>query len=93
MEVKLIDLGKQSAGVQIFGGLTGPCLSVALNSRFLAASCGDGKLRIWDIENKDLLKEIDCFPKTNSFANTELLCNVLLNDTNIIIKIKNSRSC
>ncbi|KAH0817576.1 hypothetical protein GEV33_005215 [Tenebrio molitor] len=46
MEVKLIDLGKQSAGVQIFAGLTGPCLSVALNSRFLAASCGDGQLGI-----------------------------------------------
>ncbi|RZC41194.1 WD repeat and HMG-box DNA-binding protein 1 [Asbolus verrucosus] len=76
MEVKLIDLESDEKKVTIFDGLTGPCLSTALNSKFLAASSGDGKLRIWNIERKELVKEIDCFPKTNSFANAKSMCRI-----------------
>ncbi|XP_063907743.1 WD repeat and HMG-box DNA-binding protein 1-like [Zophobas morio] len=76
MEAKLFDLAQSGNEGQIFDGLSGPCLSVAVTSRFLAASSGDGKLRVWDVGSKTLKTEIECFPKVNSFANAELLCRI-----------------
>ncbi|KAJ8932702.1 hypothetical protein NQ318_021221 [Aromia moschata] len=75
MEVKLINLERMNKEIKVLSGLSGPCLSVAIcpNSKMIAASSGDSKLRIWDIESTNLLKEIACFPKVNSFANAKIL--------------------
>ncbi|KAF5308706.1 hypothetical protein FQR65_LT06067 [Abscondita terminalis] len=78
MEVKVIDLSKESDNILSFSGLTGPPLSVALGpkARMLAVASGDGLLRVWDMENSTLIKEIECVPKTNSFMNADVLCNI-----------------
>nr|XP_029716547.1 WD repeat and HMG-box DNA-binding protein 1-like [Aedes albopictus] len=50
------------------GGLAGPVLSMALSPKnLLAASCGDGKLRVWDLTSKKLLKTLDGLKKVKSF--------------------------
>lgn len=50
------------------GGLAGPVLSMALSPKnLLAASCGDGKLRVWDLASKKLLKTLDGLKKVKSF--------------------------
>ncbi|KAJ8931900.1 hypothetical protein NQ314_015169 [Rhamnusium bicolor] len=81
MEVKLINLERSNKEVIIFNDLSGPCLSVAIcpNAKMVAASSGDSKLRIWDVEANKLLKEICCFPKVNSFSNAKLLCEFIHN--------------
>ncbi|XP_057657701.1 WD repeat and HMG-box DNA-binding protein 1 [Diorhabda carinulata] len=78
MEIKLVNLEKSNKEVTVIEGMSGPCLSVSVTSasKMLAASCGDTKLRIWNIESKVLLKEITCFPKVNSFSNAKLLCRI-----------------
>lgn len=75
MEVKIIDL-TDTHNVKCFTELKGPPLSIALcpKAKLLAVSCGDGTLRVWNVNNQELLKEIDCVPKTNSFMNAKLLC-------------------
>ncbi|KAK5644872.1 hypothetical protein RI129_006172 [Pyrocoelia pectoralis] len=77
MEVKVINLAKQSE-ILSFSGLSGPPLSVSLNpkARMLAVTSGDGMLRIWNVEDSSLLKEIDCVPKTNSFMNADCLSRI-----------------
>lgn len=77
MEVKVRDLDK-SLDESIVFKTEGPCLSVALSPKaeYLACSSGDKKLRIFNTSNKELLHEIECFPKVNSFFNTELLCRI-----------------
>ncbi|CAG9836570.1 unnamed protein product [Diabrotica balteata] len=83
MEVKLINLEKTEKEVIIFEGMSGPCLSVSVSSKIkkVAASSGDTKLRVWDIESKELIKEISCFPKTNSFSNAKVLCRIAFEPT------------
>ncbi|KAF5273925.1 hypothetical protein FQA39_LY01040 [Lamprigera yunnana] len=78
MEVKLIDLSKESDNITSFPGLTGPPLSVALcpKARMLAVASGDGMLRIWNIHNSSIIKEIQCVSNTNSFMNAEVLCRI-----------------
>lgn len=75
MSVTIIDLDTSSVKTT-FSELGGPCLSVALcpKATKVAASTGDGKLQIWDLESSTLLKELSCFPKVNSFANAKVLC-------------------
>ncbi|XP_066141426.1 WD repeat and HMG-box DNA-binding protein 1 isoform X1 [Euwallacea fornicatus] len=77
MEVTIMDLDTNTVKIK-FKDLGGPCLSVALcpNASKVAASSGDGYLRVWDIDSESLLKEILCFPKVNSFANSKLLCRL-----------------
>ncbi|KAH1012098.1 WD repeat and HMG-box DNA-binding protein 1 [Dendroctonus ponderosae] len=77
MSVTLMDLDTSVAKISL-SDLGAPCLSVAIcpNAAKLAASTGDGKLRIWDVESYSLLKEISCFPKVNSFANAKNLCRL-----------------
>lgn len=79
MEVKLKSVEKEKKESKIFSVGNGPCLSVAIcpNSKYLASSSGDTKLRIWDIESNNLVEEIMCFPKVNSFANAKNLCKFL----------------
>ncbi|CAG9772524.1 unnamed protein product [Ceutorhynchus assimilis] len=77
MEVSIMDLETNTLKTS-FKELGGPCLSVAIcpNAVKVAASTGDGKLHIWDIESSMLLKELTCFSKVNSFANAKNLCRL-----------------
>ena len=78
MEVRLIDLANTDLQLS-YSGLTGPALSVALcpKQKMIAASSGDGYLRIWDVKSCDLIKEFYCVPRANSFRNAKLLCMYL----------------
>lgn len=75
MDIKIMDLETCEVKTS-FKELGGPCLSVAIcpNATKVAASTGDGKLHIWDLESSLLLKDLTCFPKVNSFANAKNLC-------------------
>lgn len=77
MEVKLIEFEGENKKIAAIEG-TAPYLSVAIcpKSKLLAASCGDGKLRVWSVSDKTLVKEIDCLPKVNSFSNASVLCEL-----------------
>ncbi|XP_053687150.1 WD repeat and HMG-box DNA-binding protein 1 [Sabethes cyaneus] len=49
-------------------GLEGPVLSMSLSPNDkLAATCGDGKLRVWNLKTKELVKTIDDFRKIKTF--------------------------
>ncbi|CAH0555298.1 unnamed protein product [Brassicogethes aeneus] len=78
MEVKLINMERENKEVLVLDGLMGPCFSVAISPdcKYVAASSGDGKLRIWEIQTQNLVKDIECFPKVNSFANAKILCRM-----------------
>lgn len=80
MQVKLINIANDGKEVSTLDGMEGPCLSVAISpdSKYIVASSGDKKLRIWKTETLKVVKEIDCFPKVNSFANAKVLCKFLL---------------
>ncbi|XP_017778224.1 PREDICTED: WD repeat and HMG-box DNA-binding protein 1 isoform X2 [Nicrophorus vespilloides] len=58
--------------------INGPPLSVSLckNLKNLAVSCGDGKLKIFNIEDQSLIKEISVVAKANSFENAKELCRI-----------------
>lgn len=75
MEVRVIDV-TDTTNIHSFTGLSGPPLSVALShdAKMIAVTSGDGFLRIWQVENQELQKEIDGFPKVNSFMNANVLC-------------------
>lgn len=78
MEVKLRDLDRNSDDSKVFNDMKGPSLSVALspNADYLACSSGDGKLRIWNTKTSQLVHEIACVPKANSFFTAKQLCRV-----------------
>ncbi|XP_055601577.1 WD repeat and HMG-box DNA-binding protein 1 [Uranotaenia lowii] len=51
-----------------FGNLGGPVLSLGISEKdLLAASCGDGKLRVWNLNSKEEIKSIDGLRKVKSF--------------------------
>lgn len=81
MNVNVIKLSesRDSSNISTFSGLAGPPLSVALcpKAKLLAVSCGDGFLRVWNVESTSVVKEIECVPKANSFMNAKLLCMLL----------------
>ncbi|XP_044753645.1 WD repeat and HMG-box DNA-binding protein 1 isoform X1 [Coccinella septempunctata] len=83
MEVKLIQFEGEQKKISSIEG-TAPYLSVAIcpTAKLIAASSGDGKLRIWNVSDKNLVKEINCFPKVNSFSNATVLCRIDFNPTN-----------
>lgn len=55
--------------------MKGPALGVSISSdgNLLAASCGDGKVYVWNVQEKKLLKSIDCVPTCNSFTSAKVL--------------------
>ncbi|XP_055532403.1 WD repeat and HMG-box DNA-binding protein 1 [Wyeomyia smithii] len=49
-------------------GLDGPVLSMAISQKdMLAANCGDGKLRVWSLPNKELIHSIETLRTAKSF--------------------------
>ncbi|XP_062553662.1 WD repeat and HMG-box DNA-binding protein 1 [Armigeres subalbatus] len=65
--IKVKSLGEKAEEFEL-GGQNGPVLSMDLSAKnLLAASCGDGKLRVWDLTTKKLLKTVDGLRKVKSF--------------------------
>ncbi|KOB76608.1 Acidic nucleoplasmic DNA-binding protein 1 [Operophtera brumata] len=56
----------------------GPVLSIAIcpQMKFTSTACGDGMLRIWDIDAQKMIKEISCVPKINTFYAAKVLCRI-----------------
>ncbi|XP_061709099.1 WD repeat and HMG-box DNA-binding protein 1 [Cydia pomonella] len=56
----------------------GPVLSIALcpQMKYSATACGDGMLRIWDIDTQKMVKEIACVPKINTFYSAKVVCRM-----------------
>lgn len=56
----------------------GPVLSIAIcpHMKYASTACGDGKLRIWDIDTQKIVKEITCVPKINTFFAAKVLCRM-----------------
>lgn len=72
IKVKPVDDGEEFE----FGGWVGPVLSINLSTDdLLAASCGDGKLRVWDLNKKELLNTTDGLRKVKSFEGNVHLGN------------------
>lgn len=42
--------------------------------KYVSTACGDGNLRIYDIDTQKLVKEINCVPKINTFYAAKVLC-------------------
>lgn len=62
-----------------FNELQGPALSVTLSNDgdLLTVSSGDGKMYIWNLQTKSLVKTIDCVPYVNNFTTASILCKFL----------------
>lgn len=56
----------------------GPVLSMAIcpQMKYAATACGDGFLRIWDIDMQKMIKDINCVPKINTFYSAKVLCKM-----------------
>ncbi|XP_055625021.1 WD repeat and HMG-box DNA-binding protein 1 [Toxorhynchites rutilus septentrionalis] len=64
IKVKPVDGGEEFE----FGGWVGPVLSISISAgNLLAARCGDGKLRVWDLNKKELLNTVEDLRKVKSF--------------------------
>ncbi|KAF9801546.1 hypothetical protein SFRURICE_015040 [Spodoptera frugiperda] len=77
MEAKLCNL-EGGAPLFVMTEHTGPVLSIAIcpHMKFSSTACGDGKLRIWDIDTQKIVKEISCVPKINTFYAAKVLCRM-----------------
>lgn len=54
----------------------GPVLSVTIcpHMKYAATACGDGMIRIWDIDTQKLIKALVCVPKINTFFSAKVIC-------------------
>lgn len=53
---------------ELKGKHTGPILYIDLSPKnLLVSTSGDGTVKIWDLEKKDVVKSFDGFPKINTF--------------------------
>lgn len=79
MEAKLCNL-EGGAPLFVMKEHTGPVLSIAIcpHMKYASTACGDGKLRIWDIDTQKIVKEISCVPKINTFYSAKVLCKLFL---------------
>ncbi|KPJ08679.1 WD repeat and HMG-box DNA-binding protein 1 [Papilio machaon] len=77
MEAKICNL---EGGAPLFVMMEhkGPVLSVAIcpHMKYAATACGDGVLRIWDIDTQKVVKEVTCVPKINTFYAAKVLCRI-----------------
>ncbi|KAH9641783.1 hypothetical protein HF086_003909 [Spodoptera exigua] len=77
MEAKLCNL-EGGAPLFVMTEHTGPVLSIAIcpHMKFASTACGDGKLRIWDIDTQKIVKEVSCVPKINTFYAAKIKCAI-----------------
>lgn len=76
-QLKMINLNDIKEEVN-FDGINGPPLSVAIcpNLKYIAVTSGDTFLRVWNVEDQNVIYEVSCVPKTNSFMNAKILCKL-----------------
>ncbi|CAH0592617.1 unnamed protein product [Chrysodeixis includens] len=77
MEAKICSL-EGGAPLFVMKEHTGPVLSIAIcpHMKYASTACGDGKLRVWDIDTQKIVKEISCVPKINTFYAAKVLCRM-----------------
>ncbi|XP_068626537.1 WD repeat and HMG-box DNA-binding protein 1 isoform X2 [Battus philenor] len=77
MEAKICSL-EGGAPLFVMTEHKGPVLSIALcpHMKYAATACGDGVLRIWDIDTQKVVKEVVCVPKINTFYAAKILCRI-----------------
>lgn len=75
MEAKICSL-EGGAPLFVMSDHKGPVLSIAIcpQMKYVSTACGDGTLRIYDIDTQKLVKEISCVPKINTFYAAKVLC-------------------
>ncbi|XP_048489495.1 WD repeat and HMG-box DNA-binding protein 1 [Plutella xylostella] len=56
----------------------GPVLSIAVcpQMKYACTACGDGNLRVWDIDTQKVVSEVSCVPKINTFYAAKVLCRM-----------------
>ncbi|XP_049691894.2 WD repeat and HMG-box DNA-binding protein 1 [Helicoverpa armigera] len=77
MEAKLCNL-EGGAPLFVMKEHTGPVLSIAIcpHMKYASTACGDGNLRIWDIDTQKIVKQVSCVPKINTFYAAKVLCRM-----------------
>ncbi|CAG4978098.1 unnamed protein product [Parnassius apollo] len=77
MEAKICSL-EGGAPLFVMTEHKGPVLSIAIcpHMKYASTACGDGVLRIWDIDTQKIVKEVICVPKINTFFSAKVLCRI-----------------
>ncbi|XP_049875326.1 WD repeat and HMG-box DNA-binding protein 1 [Pectinophora gossypiella] len=77
MEARICNL-EGGAPLFVMSEHKGPVLSTSICPRMKYAStaCGDGVMRVWDIDTQKIVKEITCVPKINTFYAAKVLCRM-----------------
>ncbi|XP_026758868.2 WD repeat and HMG-box DNA-binding protein 1 [Galleria mellonella] len=77
MEAKICNL-EGGAPLFVMSQHKGPVLSIAIcpHMKYASTACGDGVMRIWDIDIQNTVKEITCVPKINTFYAAKTLCRM-----------------
>lgn len=79
MEAKICSL-EGGAPLCILKEHKGPVLSISIcpHMKYVSTACGDGVLRIMDVDSAEIVKEITCIPKINTFFAAKVLCKLRL---------------
>ncbi|XP_072941317.1 WD repeat and HMG-box DNA-binding protein 1 [Epargyreus clarus] len=74
MEAKICSL-EGGAPLFVMSEHKGPVLSIAIcpHMKYASTACGDGALRVYDIDTQKIVKEITCIPKINTFYAAKVL--------------------
>lgn len=77
MEAKICNV-EGGAPIFVMSNHKGPVLSLAIcpHMKYASTACGDGLMRIWDIDSQKVVKEINCVPKINTFYAAKVLCRM-----------------
>lgn len=76
-------------------GHSGPILSIDLNTRSnqLASSAGDGTIRVWNLDSKELLKTFDKFTsKVDNFSDAKILISPVFEKTGKYLAFPSGKS-
>ncbi|XP_059050858.1 WD repeat and HMG-box DNA-binding protein 1 [Achroia grisella] len=77
MEAKICSL-EGGAPLFIMSQHKGPVLSIAIcpHMKYASSASGDGVMRIWDIDTQNIVKEVSCVTKINTFYVAKALCRM-----------------
>ncbi|XP_053622607.1 WD repeat and HMG-box DNA-binding protein 1 [Plodia interpunctella] len=77
MEAKICSL-EGGAPLFVMGEHKGPVLSIAIcpHMKYASTACGDGMMRIWDIDTQKIITEVSCVQKINTFYSAKALCRM-----------------